>query len=54
MCADISGFTALSEKHCKKGTAGLDTLVQVKAGCTSRFGATRRREKMAIQSAAEM
>lgn len=29
MCADISGFTALSEKHCKKGTAGLDTLVQV-------------------------
>ena len=30
MCADISGFTALSEKHCKKGTAGLDTLVQVR------------------------
>lgn len=29
MCADISGFTALSEKHCSKGTAGLDTLVQV-------------------------
>eukprot|EP00752_Nemacystus_decipiens_P013810 g12260.t1 len=29
MCADISGFTALSEKHCKKGTAGLDTLVQI-------------------------
>ncbi|CAM9108718.1 unnamed protein product, partial [Ectocarpus sp. 8 AP-2014] len=27
MCADISGFTALSEKHCKKGTAGLDTLI---------------------------
>lgn len=31
MCADISGFTALSEKHCKKGTAGLDTLVQARA-----------------------
>lgn len=30
MCADISGFTALSEKHCKKGTAGLDTLVQAR------------------------
>lgn len=29
MCADISGFTALSEKHCKEGTAGLDALVQV-------------------------
>lgn len=32
MCADISGFTALSEKHCKKGTAGLDTLVQASRG----------------------
>ncbi|CAM9444783.1 unnamed protein product [Discosporangium mesarthrocarpum] len=29
MCADISGFTALSERHCQNGTEGLDTLVQI-------------------------
>lgn len=37
MCADISGFTALSEKYCKQGTSGLDTLVQARDGTFGQY-----------------
>jgi hypothetical protein len=36
VCLDISGFSALSEKLCVQGEAGLDDLVAVINSCMGR------------------